>query len=124
MMFSDCGVPVEIRSAMGPEKSIAYTFSFPIATPADFAKLRARTFAVDREKTLGLKQVLEDVLGDILPIRLGNCDPFVYEFDVGEFGDLGFNGNFFFGRTWQVYRFIGNQGLLCWVYDAPRRSTN
>jgi hypothetical protein len=38
---------------------------------------------------------------------------------VGEYGDLGFNGNFFFGLTWQVYRFIGNQGLLYWVYDAP-----
>jgi len=46
-------------------------------------------------------------------------DPFVYEFNVGEFGDLGFIGNFFFGLTWQVYRFIGNPGLLYWVYDAP-----
>ena len=58
-------------------------------------------------------------MGDVLPVVLGNYDPFVYEFDVGEFGDLGFNGNFFFGLTWQVYRFIGNQGLLYWVYDAP-----
>jgi hypothetical protein len=55
----------------------------------------------------------------VLPVKLGNFDPFVYEFDVGEYGDLGFTGNFFFGLTWQVYRFIGNQGLLYWVYDAP-----
>jgi hypothetical protein len=119
MKFSDYGVPVEIRSAVGQEKSIAYSFSFPIATPDDVAKLRPRTFGVDRQKTLALQGILEDVMGDILPIRLGNFDPFVYEFDVGEFGDLGFNGNFFFGLTWQVYRFIGNQGLLYWVYDAP-----
>ena len=119
MKFSDYGVPVEIRSAVCPEKSIAYSFSFPIATPEDIAKLRPRTVAVDREKTLRLKATLEDVMGDILPVQLGNYDPFAYEFDVGEFGDLGFNGNFFFGLTWQLYRFIGNQGLLYWVYDAP-----
>jgi hypothetical protein len=26
---------------------------------------------------------------------------------------------FFFGLTWQIYRFIGNDGLLYWPYDAP-----
>ena len=120
MQFSDYGVPVEIRTAPGKDESIAYSFSFPIATPEDVQKLKPRTFAVDREKSLRLKETLEDVMGDILPVRLGNYDPFVYEFDVGEFGDLGFTGNFFFGLTWQVYRFIGNQGLLYWVYDAPQ----
>jgi hypothetical protein len=118
MTFSDYGVPVEIRSA-AEKASIAYSFGFPIATPADINKLRKRTFAVDRPKTMRLQETLEDVLGDILPVKLGNYDPFVYEFDVGEFGDLGFTGNYFFGLTWQVYRFIGNQGLLYWVYDAP-----
>ncbi|MCU0872500.1 MAG: uroporphyrinogen decarboxylase family protein [Pirellulaceae bacterium] len=119
MLFSDYGVPVEIRTAPGKDESIAYSFSFPIATPEDVQKLKPRTFAVDRPKSLRLKETLEDVMGDILPVRLGNYDPFVYEFDVGEYGDLGFTGNFFFGLTWQVYRFIGNQGLLYWVYDAP-----
>ncbi|MGD0088875.1 MAG: hypothetical protein ABSE73_03050 [Planctomycetota bacterium] len=119
MKFSDYGVPVTIHAAPGAEKSIAYTFNFPIASPKDIARLRQRSFAVDREKSLRLKSTLEEVMGDILPVRLGNYDPFAYEFDVGEFGDLGFNGNFFFGLTWQVYRFIGNQGLLYWVYDAP-----
>ena len=119
MVFSDYGMPVEIRSAVCPEKSMAYSFSFPISTPEDINKLRNRTFAVDREETLRRKEMLEDVMGDILPVKVGNYDPFIYEFDVGEFGDLGFNGNFFFGLTWQVYRFIGNQGLLYWLYDAP-----
>jgi hypothetical protein len=119
MQFSDYGVPVEIRTAPGKDESIAYSFSFPIATPEDVQKLKPRTFAVDRPKSLRWKETLEDVMGDILPVRLGNYDPFVYEFDVGEYGDLGFTGNFFFGLTWQVYRFIGNQGLLYWVYDAP-----
>jgi hypothetical protein len=119
MRFSDYGVPVEVRSALNKDASIAYTFSFPIAAPADIDKLKPRSVAVDREKTRRLKETLEDVMGDILPVALGNYDPFAYEFDVGEYGDLGFNGNFFFGLTWQVYRFIGNHGLLYWVYDAP-----
>jgi hypothetical protein len=119
MVFSDYGVPVEIRSAPGEQKSIAYSFSFPISKPEDIQRLRPRTIGVDRQKSLRLKAILEDVIGDILPVKLGNIDPFAYEFDVGEYGDLGFNGNFFFGLTWQVYRFIGNQGLLYWVYDAP-----
>jgi hypothetical protein len=119
MRFSDYGVPVEIRSAIGKEASIAYSFSFPIATPEDIRKLKPRTFAVDRETTGRLKETLEEVMGDILPVKVGNYDPFAYEFDVGEYGDLGFNGNFFFGLTWQVYRFIGTHGLLYWVYDAP-----
>jgi hypothetical protein len=119
MKFSDYGVPVEIRSATNKEESMAYSFSFPIAAPQDINKLRKRTIAVDTEQTMLLKETLEDVMGGILPIKLGNYDPFVYEFDVGEFGDLGFNGNFFFGLTWQLYRFIGNKGLLYWVYDAP-----
>jgi hypothetical protein len=120
MKFSDYGVPVEIRSPKGQDKSIAYSFSFPIASPQDIDKLRPRTFAVDRGKTRHRQEILEDVLGDVLPLKIGNYDPFIYEFDVGDYGDLGFTGNFFFGLTWQVYRFIGNQGLLYWVYDAPQ----
>jgi len=119
MVFSDYGVPVEMRAAAGEVSSIAYSFSFPIATPDDIAKLRKRSIAVDREKTLRLHATLEDVMGDLLPVRLGNYDPFVSEFNVGEHGDLGFNGNFFFGLTWQLYRFIGNDRLLYWVYDTP-----
>lgn len=119
MVFSDFGVPVQIHSAMRPKESIAYTFSFPIATPQDVRRLRPRTVAVDREESQRRKRVVEDAFGDILPVKLGNYDPFVYEFDLGEYGDLGFTGNYFFGLTWQVYRFIGNDGLLYWVYDAP-----
>ena len=119
MLLSDYGVPVEIYSSIQQPKSIAYRFSFPIETPGDVAKLKKRTFDVDREKTRILAQTLQDVMGDILPIAPGNYDPFAYEFDVGEFGDLGFNGTFFFGLTWQLYRFIGNDSLFRWVYDAP-----
>jgi len=119
MLFSDYGVPVEIQSSVRHPESIAYRFSFPIQTPEEVAKLARRTFDADREKTRVMTQTLQDVMGDILPIEPGNYDPFAYEFDVGEFGDLGFNGTFFFGLTWQLYRFIGNDNLFRWVYDAP-----
>lgn len=120
MNFSDYGVPVEIRSPPDKEESsIAYSFSFPIASPDDIGKLKKRTIGVNRDRTMKFKGMLEDAMGDILPVKLGNYDPFIYEFRDEEFGDTGFNGNFFFGLTWQVYRFIGNDGLLYWVYDAP-----
>jgi hypothetical protein len=110
------GVSVEQRPALmgNSETSLGYTFNFPIKTPADASKLRTRTFVVDREKTGRFRGMLENVMGDILPVRVGNYDPF-----IGESGDEGFCGNFFFGLTWQIYRFIGNDGLLYWVYDAP-----
>ena len=118
--FSDYGVPIEMHRASGKqETALAYSFNFPIARPEDCEKLRPRTFAVDRPRTLALKGMLDDIMGDVLPVKLGNYDPFIYEFGEAEYGDTGFNGNFFFGLTWQVYRFIGNQGLLYWVYDSP-----
>ncbi len=96
------------------ETSLGYTFNFPIRTPADVSQLKQRTFGVDREATLRSAAVLQDVFGDLLPTRVGNYDPF-----SPDPGDDGFCGNFFFGLTWQLYRFIGNDGLLYWVYDAP-----
>jgi hypothetical protein len=120
MVFSDYGVPVEIRSARRPKESMAYKFSFPITDPKEIDRLRPRSFGVDRPESMRRQEIVEEAFGGLLPVRLGNFDPFAYEFDVGEYGDLGFNGNFFFGLTWQIYRFIGNQGLLYWVYDAPQ----
>ncbi len=116
MLLPSFGVTVEQKPAlMGDnETSLGYTFNFPIRTPADFAKLKKRQFGVDRAKTGGFKAMLEDAFGDILPVRVGNYDPF-----LDKSGDEGFCGNFFFGLTWQIYRFIGNDGLLYWVYDAP-----
>lgn len=117
MDFSDYGVSVVMHGAS--EATLAHSFNFPIAAPEDIRKLKERTIGVDREKTMLMKNILEDVMGDILPVRVGNHDPFAYEYDCGEYGDFGFNGNFFFGLTWQVYRFIGNDALLFWVYDHP-----
>jgi hypothetical protein len=110
------GVTVETKPAMmsETEASLGYTFNFPIRSPADVALLQPRAFGVDREGTLAAAAVLQDVFGELLPTRVGN-----YDFFCPDSGDDQFCGNFFFGIAWQMYRFIGNDGLLTWVYDAP-----
>ncbi len=114
--ISDFGVPVEMKPATTAQgdQSLGYSFNFPIKKPEDIKKLKKRTFAVDREKTMKSKEMLEDLMGDMLPVKVANYDPF-----AGELGNNEWTGMFFFGLTWQVYRFIGNDGLLYWLYDAP-----
>ena len=116
IQYPSFGVTIETKPAMmsETEASLGYTFNFPIRSPADVALLKPRSFGVDRAGTLAAAAVLQDVFGDILPTRVGN-----YDFFSPDSGDDGFCGNFFFGIAWQIYRFIGNDGLLYWVYDAP-----
>jgi len=116
MDMGDFGVTVEQHPAVMQDNStsLGYSFNFPIKKPADVALLKKRTFRADREKTEHFRSLLQEAIGDILPVRVGNYDPF-----IADSGDEGFCGNFFFGLTWQIYRFIGNDGLLYWVYDAP-----
>ena len=97
-----------------PTDGIGYTFDFPIRTPADVKRLRPRTFSVDREGTERKRQLLEEAFGDLLPVRVGNYDHF-----MTDQGAESWAGNYFIGLTWQVYRFIGNDGLLGWLYESP-----
>jgi hypothetical protein len=110
------GVPVELKPALMPhdEQSLGYTFNFPIQKPEDVAKLQRRSFRVNREASEGCKKLLEDVMGDLLPVKLANYDPFLVDA-----GNEEWTGMFFFGLTWQIYRFIGNDGLMYWLYDSP-----
>jgi hypothetical protein len=118
--LSDYGVPVEMQApACTVGVSIGYKFNFPIDTPERIDELRPRQFRVDRERSLRFHSMLDDAFGDVLPVRLANYDPFIYEYGLEEVGDTTFVGNFFFGLMWQVYRFIGNDRLLYWVYDHP-----
>jgi hypothetical protein len=116
MVLPSFGVDVETKPGLKGDNtaSLGYTFNFPIKKPSDISLLKPRQVSVDREKTEGYRRILEDAMGDILPVRVGNYDPF-----LADSGDEGFCGNFFFGLTWQIYRFIGNDGLLYWLYDSP-----
>jgi hypothetical protein len=104
-------IPAEVGAGV---IQLGYTFNFPIKTPADAGLLQPRTFRVDRDRTLARQRLLEDAFGDLLPIRVGNYDPFVIEQ-----GAESWAGNYFIGLSWQIYRFIGNDGLLSWVYESP-----
>lgn len=111
ILRSDYGVPIVEHHA---ENSMGYMSNFPIQTPDDLDKLKQRTFEVDRLETLGLKNVLEEIFGDILPIKVGNYDNF--------FVDTGFNpftGLNFVGTTMDAFKLMGNDNLLMWPYDHP-----
>lgn len=113
---SDYGVDVEMKPGLTTEgaSSLGYTFNFPVKTPEDIVKLKERKVALKRDETAEYVRRLEDAFGDILPVRLGNVDP------LSPFaGDPEWVGMFFFALTWQVFRFIGNDNLLFWVYDQP-----
>jgi hypothetical protein len=112
--LTDSGWGVEVVQIPGPAaadgSAIGYTFDFPLKTPADVARLRPREFHVDRAGTSAKRDLLADVFGDILPVVVGN-----YEHE----GVPNRAGNYYLGMTRQIYRFIGNDGLLSWVYEAP-----
>jgi hypothetical protein len=116
LVYSEWGVDVvQEPAAVGEgEIPLGYTFNFPIKEPGDVSLLRTRTFSVDRAATLARKRLFEEVFGDILPVRLGNYDHFRELHGVETF-----LGNYFLGLTWQIYRFIGNDGLLYWLTDSP-----
>ena len=109
----DSGWGVEVVQI--PTEGIGYTFDFPIRTPADVQLLRPRSFSLDRAGTEHKRRLLEDAFADLLPIRVGNYDHFMVEQ-----GAESWAGNYFIGLTWQVYRFIGNDGLLNWLYESPQ----
>jgi hypothetical protein len=54
--LDDSGWGVEVIQI--PTDGIGYTFNFPIREPADAARLRPRTFSVDREGTERKRQLL------------------------------------------------------------------
>ena len=95
------------------EHGLAYVFEHIIKDPEDMKRLVNRKFHVDKEKTKLLKDRLENIFGDILPISVGN-----YSF-MDNAGDFGWVGNFFFGLTWQLHRFIGMEEMMYWYYDYP-----
>jgi len=108
---SDHGVKIIEHHA---EDSMGYLSNFPIKTPDDISKLKPRSFSVDREETLGLKQKLEEIFGDILPVVVGNYDNFFVDS-----GFTPFTGNNFIGITMDLFKLIGNENMMLWAYDCP-----
>ena len=113
--ISDYGVPIRAFHALAVNGSdLGYSFNFGVQSEADFRKLHLRTRSVNREESLRQKQLLEDVFGDILPVKLGGFDPF--DPDPGYRPWL---GNLYGGLTMDLFKLIGNDNLLFWLYDNP-----
>ena len=80
---------------------LGYGFNHPIRTPDDIDRLVPRTWSVDRASTAAFAGRLYDTFGDILPIELHGT------------------GGHIAALTSDLFRLIGNDNLLAWLYDAP-----
>jgi hypothetical protein len=108
---SDHGVKIVEHHA---EDSLAYISNFPIRTPDDVGKLKERTFTVDKVTTYEIKEKIEAIFGDILPVVVGNYDNF-----FPELGFTPFTGTNFIGLTMDVFKLIGPNNMMMWAYDDP-----
>ncbi len=105
---------IKIEEHGAHEPSMAYLSNFPIKTPDDIKRLKPRDFAIDRGPSLDLKERLEDIFKEILPIRLANFDNF-----CPTNGNQPFTGNNFIGITWDLFKLIGADNMMFWIYDHP-----
>jgi hypothetical protein len=80
---------------------VAYTFDYALRTPADVERLHPRVWRVDRARTQQRAEALGALFGDILPVRLHGT------------------GSLFIGLTQDLYKLVGNDNLLTWLYDEP-----
>jgi hypothetical protein len=113
--ISSYGVPIEAHHAITSSGSdLGYSFNFGVQSEKDAQKLHLRSRNVNRKESLHQKELLEDIFGDILPVRLGGFDYF--DPDPGYRPWL---GNLYGGLTMDLFKLIGNDNLLTWVYDNP-----
>jgi hypothetical protein len=99
---TDFGVPLTTQRAEDIEGGhVAYHYNHPIQTPTDVEKLKPRLWTVDRERSHLHCEEVSDVFGDILPVVMHGTE----DLHAGLTGDL--------------FRLLGNDNLLIWVYDEP-----
>jgi hypothetical protein len=113
--ISDYGVPIVAHHANACDGSdVGYSFNFGVQSEADADKLHLRIRCVNREESRFRQEQLDEIFGDILPVRMGGYDPF--DEDPGYRPWL---GNLYGGLTMDLFKLIGNNNLLTWVYDNP-----
>ena len=77
IQVGDYGLPIEAHHAISTDgRDLAYSFDFSLRTPADADKLHLRENRLDRVLSHQRHDLLQDIFGDILPIRMGGYDPF------------------------------------------------
>jgi hypothetical protein len=109
----DYGQDIEIREHHA-ENSMAYVSNYPIKTPDDLKKLKKRDFLVDRECTVDFKNTLDNIFGDILPVRIGNFDMW-----CPDMGFQFFTGNISPALSMDVFKLTGYENMMLWIYDEP-----
>ncbi len=96
------GVPITAEHADDAHGGqVAYHYNHPIRTPDDVQSLRPRSWCVDRAATYAKVERLEEAFGGILPVELHGT------------------GGHIAALTSDLFRLIGNDNLLTWLYDAP-----
>lgn len=99
---TDYGVPIVAHHAADElGATVGYSFNHPLKTPEDVGLLRKRSWSVDRPGTYRTLEAVDALFGDILPPRLT--------------GVRGIHA----GLTGDLFRLIGNDNLMVWVYDHP-----
>ncbi|MFZ2658681.1 MAG: hypothetical protein WAX69_27360 [Victivallales bacterium] len=110
--FIDMNWQIDISPNFGVEKVVhrvtdggnmtACSWDAPIKDiRQEFHRLKHRTFSVDRAKTAANRQKIEELAGDIMPVRM--------------------RGSFWwtFGLTIQAIDLIGLENLMLFMYDDP-----
>ena len=115
LIISDYGVPLveqHVQDTKGT--SLGYSYNHPIKTTDDLNKLKLRKRQIDYAKTNFHKELLDDIMGDIIPIIVGGHDYF-----SEEAGDHQYLGTLYAGILQDLFKLIGNSNLHNWVYDNP-----
>ena len=113
--FTDFGVQIKRQVADDFKGlNLGYKVDHPIKSPDDLARLKKRVFSVDKRRSLEYKSKLEDIFGNILPVKIGNAC--IFEAEPGFSPYLGVN---FLFLTYDLQELIGNENFLFWAYDHP-----
>lgn len=110
---------VKIVEKHASEPTLAYLSNFPIKKPEDLEKLSSRNFTINKKPSLKLEAKLNEIFGDILPVRLGNYDNFGADIFNIENATQYFTGNNFIGITWDIFKLMGTENMVMWAYDHP-----
>ena len=101
-ILPDFGVDLHYDRALDEQGgNLGHAYNHPIHNPEDVGRLKHGTWKVDRESTIQQFEILSEIIGDLLPVKL-----------------QGF-GSFLPSLTGDLFKLIGNDNLLAWPYDAP-----
>ncbi len=91
---------VELIEKRIQNSDIAFGYNHPIDVPQKTDLLKPRTHTVNLEKTKQRRDQISDILGDILPVKI-------------------FDSLYVPCLTSDLFKLIGNDNMMFWVYDEP-----